>query len=74
LKIPSRRPSVVCENCLYSLNKDRRIRAFHILDPKGVVEMLLLFIEDRGNEATHISSLSDFQVFNFYGSSNSYFF
>ncbi|KAJ4812541.1 hypothetical protein LUZ62_025107 [Rhynchospora pubera] len=61
LKIPSRRPSIVCENCLYSLHKDRRIRAFHILDPKGVVDMLILFIEDRGNETPLIPSISDFQ-------------
>ncbi|KAI8534028.1 hypothetical protein RHMOL_Rhmol10G0056500 [Rhododendron molle] len=48
LKIPSRRPSIVCENCLYSLEKDMRARAFHILDPKGIVEMFLIFIEERG--------------------------
>ncbi|XP_028096632.1 uncharacterized protein LOC114296534 isoform X2 [Camellia sinensis] len=48
LKLPSRRPSIVCENCLYSLEKDMRARAFHILDPKGIVEMLLIFLEERG--------------------------
>lgn len=48
LKIPSRRPSIVCESCLYSLEKDTRARAFHILDPKGFVEMLLIFLEERG--------------------------
>ncbi|XP_058184829.1 uncharacterized protein LOC131302292 [Rhododendron vialii] len=48
LKIPSRRPSIVCENCLYSLEKDMRARAFHILDPKGIVEMFLIFVEERG--------------------------
>lgn len=25
-----------------------RARAFHILDPKGIVEMFLIFIEERG--------------------------
>ncbi|XP_024016925.1 uncharacterized protein LOC21403825 isoform X2 [Morus notabilis] len=48
LKLPSRRPSIVCENCLYSLEKDMRVRAFHIMDPKGVIEMLLVFLEERG--------------------------
>ncbi|KAF5735567.1 hypothetical protein HS088_TW15G01075 [Tripterygium wilfordii] len=49
LKIPSRQPSIVCENCLYSKEKDRRVRAFHIMDPKGVLEMLLSFLEDIGD-------------------------
>lgn len=49
LKLPSRRPSIVCENCLYSQEKDRRARAFHIMDPKGILEMLLIFLEDRGD-------------------------
>eukprot|EP00262_Sarcandra_glabra_P014223 TRINITY_DN4105_c0_g1_i2.p1 TRINITY_DN4105_c0_g1~~TRINITY_DN4105_c0_g1_i2.p1 ORF type:complete len:290 (+),score=29.25 TRINITY_DN4105_c0_g1_i2:256-1125(+) len=49
LKLPSRRPSVVCENCLYSQEKDMRARAFHIMDPKGILEMLLIFLEERGD-------------------------
>lgn len=49
LKLPSRRPSIVCESCLYSLEKDMRVRAFHIMDPKGIVEMLLIFLEERGD-------------------------
>ncbi|KAJ3669821.1 hypothetical protein LUZ60_010145 [Juncus effusus] len=62
LKIPSKKPSVVCENCLYSLDKERRIRAFHILDPKGILEMILIFIEDQGNEPPLIlNSLPNFQ-------------
>ncbi|KAJ4826297.1 hypothetical protein Tsubulata_004048 [Turnera subulata] len=48
LKLPSRRPALVCENCLYSQETDRRARAFHIMDPKGILEMLLIFVEDRG--------------------------
>ncbi|RAL40860.1 hypothetical protein DM860_008558 [Cuscuta australis] len=48
LKIPSKKPSVVCESCLYSLEKDMRVRAFHIMDPKGILEMLLVFLEERG--------------------------
>ncbi|XVE68204.1 hypothetical protein DITRI_Ditri09bG0049600 [Diplodiscus trichospermus] len=49
LKLPSCRPSIVCENCLYSQEKDRRARAFHIMDPRGFVDMLLIFLEDRGD-------------------------
>ncbi|XP_020257591.1 uncharacterized protein LOC109834091 [Asparagus officinalis] len=56
LKIPSRRPSLVCENCLYSFQKDMRARAFHILDPRGALDMLLIFLEERGNEAPDIST------------------
>ncbi|XP_019427667.1 PREDICTED: uncharacterized protein LOC109335880 isoform X2 [Lupinus angustifolius] len=52
LKLPSRRPSVVCENCLYSLQKDMRARAFHILEPKGTVDMLIIFLEQR-SDASH---------------------
>ncbi|KAL5723004.1 hypothetical protein ACHQM5_006454 [Ranunculus cassubicifolius] len=49
LKLPSRRPAIVCENCLYSHEKDMRARAFHILDPHGVLEMILIFLEERGD-------------------------
>ncbi|XP_021297670.1 uncharacterized protein LOC110426707 [Herrania umbratica] len=49
LKLPSRRPSIVCENCLYSQEKDRRARAFHIMDPRGFIDMLVIFLEDRGD-------------------------
>ncbi|XP_057768697.1 uncharacterized protein LOC130988759 isoform X2 [Salvia miltiorrhiza] len=52
LKLPSRRPSLVCENCLYSLEQDARVRAFHIMDPKGILDMLLVFLEERGSGAT----------------------
>ncbi|KAG9129026.1 hypothetical protein Leryth_021710, partial [Lithospermum erythrorhizon] len=50
LKLPSRRPSLVCENCMYSLEKDMRIRAFHIMDPQGFLDMLLVFLEERGSK------------------------
>ncbi|KAL6894126.1 hypothetical protein ACP4OV_008224 [Aristida adscensionis] len=49
LKIPSRKPSIVCENCLYSLEGDGRVRAFHIMDPKGVLDTLLVFHEKQGS-------------------------
>ncbi|XP_030485126.2 uncharacterized protein LOC115701459 isoform X2 [Cannabis sativa] len=58
LKLPSRRPSIVCESCLYSLEKDMRARAFHIMDPKGVVEMLLIFLEERGEGLLDHPSIS----------------
>lgn len=48
LKLPSKKPSIVCESCLYSLEKDLRARAFHIMDPKGFLEMLILFLEEKG--------------------------
>ncbi|XP_022879334.1 uncharacterized protein LOC111396945 [Olea europaea var. sylvestris] len=50
LKLPSRRPSLVCENCLYSLEKDMRVRAFHIMDPRGILDMLLVFLEEKGSK------------------------
>ncbi|MCI06442.1 hypothetical protein A2U01_0027501, partial [Trifolium medium] len=52
LKLPSRRPSIVCENCLYSLQSDKRARAFHILEPRGTVDMLIIFLEER-SEGPH---------------------
>ncbi|KAL5990896.1 hypothetical protein ACLOJK_011801 [Asimina triloba] len=59
LKLPSRRPSVVCENCIYSLKKDMRARAFHIMDPKGFLEMHLIFLEERKDASTP-TNLLDF--------------
>lgn len=35
-----------------------RARAFHIMDPKGVVEMLLVFLECRGEGLISHPSLS----------------
>ncbi|XP_065856097.1 uncharacterized protein [Euphorbia lathyris] len=59
LKLPSRLPSIVCENCLYSQENNRRARAFHIMDPKGVLEMLLIFLEDRGDGIVSHPSLDN---------------
>lgn len=39
-----------------------RARAFHIMDPKGVLEMLLIFLEARENEAPHVYNSSSFEV------------
>ncbi|KAB1211472.1 hypothetical protein CJ030_MR6G013214 [Morella rubra] len=55
LKLPSRRPSIVCENCLYSSDKDLRARAFHILNPQGIIEMLVIFLEERGEAVPFLS-------------------
>ncbi|WCJ25653.1 hypothetical protein M5689_007523 [Euphorbia peplus] len=57
LKLPSRLPSIVCENCLYSQENNRRVRAFHIMDPKGILEMILIFLEDRGDGVVSHPSL-----------------
>lgn len=63
LKLPSRRPSIVCENCLFSLETNaRRIRAFHIMDPKGVLDMLLVFLEERGSRVVPHPSFENFKV------------
>ncbi|KAL5582235.1 hypothetical protein UlMin_014677 [Ulmus minor] len=59
LRLPSRRPSLVCENCLYSLEKDKRVRAFHVMDPRGILEMLLIFLEERGDGVLFHPSLGD---------------
>ncbi|KAL2528709.1 hypothetical protein Fot_21310 [Forsythia ovata] len=59
LKLPSRRPSLVCENCLYSLEKDMRVRAFHIMDPRGTLDMLLVFLEERGSKVLVHPSLDN---------------
>ncbi|KAF9623507.1 hypothetical protein IFM89_003123 [Coptis chinensis] len=56
LKVPSHRPSIVCENCLYSRANDMRARAFHILDPRGVLEMVLIFLEERGDGLPQLPS------------------
>ncbi|XP_051117300.1 uncharacterized protein LOC127242009 [Andrographis paniculata] len=61
LKLPSRRPAIVCENCLYSLVRDARIRAFHILDPKGILEMLLVFLEERDSTVINHPSFGNFK-------------
>lgn len=59
LKLPSRRPSIVCENCLYSLEKDVRLRAFHIMDQRGVVQMFLIFLEERAGDPLSPPSFSN---------------
>ncbi|XP_057524286.1 uncharacterized protein LOC130804015 [Amaranthus tricolor] len=61
LKLPSSCPSIVCENCIYSMNHDMRARAFHIMDPKGILEMLLVFLEQRGGVVEAAPSLTNLE-------------
>uniref|UniRef100_A0A0D9VZ96 Uncharacterized protein n=1 Tax=Leersia perrieri TaxID=77586 RepID=A0A0D9VZ96_9ORYZ len=64
LKIPSRKPSIVCENCLYSLEGNGRVRAFHIMDPNGALDMLLIFHEKQGAIVPVIYSSADVDMTN----------
>lgn len=41
-----------------------RARAFHIMDPKGIIEMILIFLEERGGEVLIAPSLNDSKVLN----------
>ncbi|KZV33309.1 hypothetical protein F511_05432 [Dorcoceras hygrometricum] len=59
LKLPSRRPAIVCENCLFSLELDARVRAFHIMDPKGILDMLIVFLEERDSKVPFHPTLDD---------------
>ncbi|XP_078442412.1 glutamate NMDA receptor subunit epsilon-1, putative (DUF3598) [Wolffia australiana] len=59
LMLPSRRPALVCENCLNSIKGDSRARAFHVLDPKGIPEMFLIFLEGKESNAPDIFSTND---------------
>ncbi|KAH9315159.1 hypothetical protein KI387_023786 [Taxus chinensis] len=47
LKVPAWRPSIVCESCLYSKDKNSRMRAFHILNQRGIVDMIGVFHEKK---------------------------
>jgi hypothetical protein len=59
LKLPSRKPSIVCENCLYSLDGNGRVRAFHLSDPNGVLDTLIVFHENQGSVVPLTDSLTD---------------
>lgn len=39
-----------------------RARAFHIMDPKGILEMLLVFLEERGDGVPFPPSLDNTTV------------
>lgn len=47
VKLPSRRPALVCESCLYSKDGQKRVRAFHVLDPRGLLDVIGVFHESR---------------------------
>jgi len=56
------------------MKKDMRARAFHIMDPKGVLEMLILFLEERGSSADIPPSLEASEVSFKNSSCGAYFF
>lgn len=47
VKLPSRRPALVCESCLFSQDGQKRVRAFHVLDPRGLLDVIGVFHESR---------------------------
>ena len=47
VKLPSQRPALVCESCLYSQDAQKRVRSFHVLDPRGLLDMIGVFHESR---------------------------
>lgn len=49
VKLPSRRPALVCESCLYSQDANSRVRAFHVLDPRGFLDVIGVFHESKDN-------------------------
>lgn len=48
VKLPSRRPALVSESCLYDDSGRRRVRAFFVLDPRGFLDTIGVFEESRG--------------------------
>ncbi|GLJ15400.1 hypothetical protein SUGI_0252780 [Cryptomeria japonica] len=61
LKVPPRRPSVVSESCLYSMDKNRRMRAFHILNQHGIVDMIGVFQENKEREITSANTFDYYE-------------
>ncbi|KAL3696190.1 hypothetical protein R1sor_010266 [Riccia sorocarpa] len=47
LKLPSRRPALVSECCLYSDDGLRRVRAFLTVDPRGLLDVIACFVEKK---------------------------
>lgn len=47
VKLPSRRPALVSESCLHSQDGSRRVRAFIVLDPRGVLDVIGFFTEKK---------------------------
>lgn len=61
LKVPPRRPSIVCESCLYSMDGNSRMRAFHVLNHRGLIDMIGVFHESREKETTYSSAFDKFE-------------
>jgi hypothetical protein len=51
VKLPSRRPALVCESCFYSQDAQKRVRAFHVLDPRGLLDVIGVFHESRDDSS-----------------------
>lgn len=56
IKLPSRRPALVCESCLYSEDGENRLRAFHILDSRGLLDFIGVFQERKDSGSSTMSS------------------
>lgn len=61
LKVPPRRPSIVCESCLYSMEGNSRMRAFHVLNHRGLIDMIGVFHESREKEMTSSSAFDKYE-------------
>lgn len=49
MKLPSTRPALVSEVCLSS--QGSRARAFHVLDPRGVIDTISVFVESQEEDS-----------------------
>ena len=66
VQLPSRRPALVCESCLYSKDEMIRLRGFHVLDPRGLLDFIGVF-EERKDNVESISCDEDIiQVFSYF--------
>ncbi|XP_002966592.2 uncharacterized protein LOC9652367 isoform X1 [Selaginella moellendorffii] len=51
VKLPCRRPALVNESCMFSASGNSRVRAFHVLNPQGLLDMIGVFHENKDGEA-----------------------
>ncbi|KAH7441486.1 hypothetical protein KP509_03G040100 [Ceratopteris richardii] len=49
VKLPSRRPAIVCESCLFADSGEGRVRGFQVLDPRGLLDFIGVFHEKKEN-------------------------
>ncbi|GAQ86285.1 hypothetical protein KFL_002800150 [Klebsormidium nitens] len=47
VRYPSERPALVSECCLHSDSGDRRVRAIHVLDTRGLLDQIGVFVESK---------------------------